>query len=102
MQRADLRQPELLVLDAARVDFFPDFRVELALHAASTVAWCWPRCTRHVAIRAKLAMELKRNLAASCMASPSYLSATSWMRPTLGAEMNSSSETHCSILARRR
>ena len=77
MQRADLRQPELLVLDAARVDFFPDFRVELALHAASTVAWYWPRGTRHAAIRANLAMELKRNLAASCMASPSYLSATS-------------------------
>ena len=70
MQRADLRQPELLVLDAARVDFFPDFRVELALHAASTVAWCWPRCIRHVASRAKLEMELKRILAASYMASP--------------------------------
>ena len=85
MQRADLRQPELLVLDAARVDFFPDFRVELALHAASTVDGAEEEFG-----------------AASCMASPSYLSATSWMRPTLGAEMNSSSETHCSILARRR
>eukprot|EP00964_Phaeocystis_antarctica_P025644 scaffold14434_cov60-Phaeocystis_antarctica.AAC.2 len=74
-------------------------RVELALHAASTVAWCSPRCIKRVANRAKLAMELKRIFAASCMASPSHLSATSWMRPTLGAEMNSSSEANCSLLA---
>ena len=37
VQHADLRQPELLVLDAARVDLFP-VRVELALRAASTAA----------------------------------------------------------------
>ena len=37
VQHADLRQPELLVLDAARVDLFP-VRVEFALRAASTAA----------------------------------------------------------------
>ena len=53
-QTIDLRQPELLVLDAARVDFFPDFRVELTLHAASTVAWCWPRCNGKIKRRRAL------------------------------------------------
>ena len=55
-------------------------RVELALHAASTVAWCWPRCIKRVANRAKLAMELKRIFAASCMPRRH----TSWPRPGCG------------------
>ena len=46
-------------------------RVELALRAASTAAWCSPRCIRHVARRAKLEIELKSIFAASYMASSS-------------------------------
>jgi len=66
MRRADLRQPELLcVLDAF---LSLHVRVEVALHAAPTAAWCWPRCTRHTlrAARAKFGDGLKRNLVASC------------------------------------
>ena len=37
VQRADLRQPELLVLDAGCVDFFPR-AYQLALHAGASTA----------------------------------------------------------------
>jgi hypothetical protein len=54
MRRADLRQPELLLLDAF---LSLHVRVEVALHAAPTAAWCWPRCTRHT-LRAARSLEM--------------------------------------------
>jgi len=47
-------------------------RVEVALHAAPTAAWCWPRCTRHTlrAVRS-LEMDFEEEFGGLvCMASP--------------------------------
>ena len=98
VQRADLRQPELLVLDAARVDLLPRARrVGLArrVHGRLVLAEVHQarRYPREVGDGAE---EDIRGLVRGLAVTP--LGHTSWMRPTLGAELNASSEANSSPL----
>ena len=91
MRRADLRQPEFLVLDAflslhAR-------RGGLARRANGRLVLAEVH-QAHVASRAKFGDGLKRNLAASC----AYVLDAADL---LGAERNSSSEANCLLLAKQ-
>ena len=70
-------------------------RVEVALNAAPTAAWLAEVHQAHVASRAKFGDGLKRNLAASCA---HVLDAAD----VLGAEINSSSEANCLLLAKQK